>query len=127
MFRLVLTDSKNSPKSGKFLEILGNYNARNGDLVIKEDRVKHWLKQGAQSSDTVYNMLIDRKIIIGKKINKLPKKTAPEIKKEENLEVKTEVKDSNDQSLTKEPKQETETPAVEVDKNSSDKETEATE
>ncbi|MFZ2523132.1 MAG: 30S ribosomal protein S16 [Minisyncoccia bacterium] len=30
VFRLVLTDSKNSTKSGKYLENLGNYDARRG-------------------------------------------------------------------------------------------------
>ncbi len=80
-FRLVLTDSKNSPKSGKFLEILGNYDARRGDEAkFDEARIKHWMGNGAQTSDTVHNMLVDKKIISGKKINKLPKKSP--IKKE---------------------------------------------
>jgi small subunit ribosomal protein S16 len=77
VFRLVLTDSKNSPKSGKFLEILGNFDARRGDKSeFKADRIKHWVSNGAQVSDTVHNLLIDKKIIEGKKINKLPKKQA---------------------------------------------------
>lgn len=77
VFRLVLTDSKNSPKSGKFLEILGNFDARRGDKSeFKADRIKHWISNGAQVSDTVHNLLIDKKIIEGKKINKLPKKQA---------------------------------------------------
>ena len=74
-FRLVLTDSKNSAKSGKFLEILGNYDSRHGeDSVFKEDKIKYWMSQGVQVSDTVHNLLINKKIIEGKKINKLPMK-----------------------------------------------------
>jgi small subunit ribosomal protein S16 len=43
VFRLVLTDSKNSPKSGKFLEILGNYDARRGDQAqFNAEKVKVW-------------------------------------------------------------------------------------
>ena len=77
-FRLVLTDSKNSTKSGKFLEILGNYDARRGEKSeFKADRITYWMSQGAQVSDTVNNLLIDKKIIAGKKINTLPKKSAP--------------------------------------------------
>jgi len=76
VFRLVLTDSKNGPKSGKFLEILGNYDARRGDKAeFKVERVKHWIGNGAKLSGTVHNIFVERKIIEGKKINVLPKKT----------------------------------------------------
>jgi small subunit ribosomal protein S16 len=75
-FRLVLTDSKNGPKSGKFLEILGSHDPRHKDLTsIKGDRVKEWMSKGVQLSGTVHNLLIEKKIIDGKKINVLPKKT----------------------------------------------------
>jgi len=79
-FRLVLTDSKNSPQSGKFLEVLGSYNARFGKPEIKGDRVTYWISKGAQVSDTVHNLLINEKIIEGKKINVLPRKSP--VKKE---------------------------------------------
>jgi small subunit ribosomal protein S16 len=76
VFRLVLTDSKNGPKSGKFLEILGSFDARRGEKAeFKTDRVKHWMANGAQLSDTVHNLLVEQKVIEGKKINVLPKKT----------------------------------------------------
>jgi len=71
----VLTDRKNGPQSGKFLELLGSYNARGGKPEIKGDRVKHWMEKGAQVSDTVNNLLIKEKVIEGKTINVLPKKT----------------------------------------------------
>ena len=80
-FRVVLTDSKNSTKSGKFLEVLGNYDPVNNIKEIKADRVKHWISMGAKPSETIHNFLIDKKIIPGKKINNLPKKKP--IKKEE--------------------------------------------
>jgi small subunit ribosomal protein S16 len=75
VFRLVLTDSKNSTKSGRFLEILGNYDARRGEKAeFKVERVKELIATGAKLSDTVHNLFISRKIIEGKKINNLPKK-----------------------------------------------------
>lgn len=81
VFRLVLTDSKNSAKSGKSLETLGSYDARRGhEATLKGDRIKYWMSQGAQASGTVHNLLISKKIIEGKKVNVLPLKTA--IKKE---------------------------------------------
>lgn len=77
-FRLVLTDSKNSAKSGRFLEVLGNYDSRKGEKSeFKSDRISHWMSVGAQVSDTVHNLLVDKKIVSGKKLNKLPKKNAP--------------------------------------------------
>ena len=76
-YRLVLSDSKNSAKSGKYLEILGNYDSRHGEKSeIKSDRVLYWISVGAQVSPTVHNMLVDKKIISGKKVNKLPLKKA---------------------------------------------------
>ncbi len=74
-FRLVLTDSKNSPKSGRTLETLGAYDSRRGDKAeFKNDRIKYWITQGAQLSGTIHNLLVDRKVIEGKKVNVLPKK-----------------------------------------------------
>ncbi|MBU3668876.1 MAG: 30S ribosomal protein S16 [Candidatus Taylorbacteria bacterium] len=81
-FRLVLTDSKNSTKSGKFLEILGSHNFRKeGSTIINADRIKHWISKGAQVSDTANNLLVSEKVLTGKKVNVLPKKSVP--KKEE--------------------------------------------
>jgi len=69
-----LTDSKNSTKSGRFLEVLGTYDPVNDIKEIKADRVKHWMGHGAKLSDTVHNWLIEKKVIPGKKVNALPKK-----------------------------------------------------
>ncbi len=75
-FRVVLTDSKNGPKSGKFLEILGHYDARrNSDTQLKGDRIQYWIGQGAQVSDTIHNLLISHDVIKGEKKNVLPLKT----------------------------------------------------
>jgi small subunit ribosomal protein S16 len=74
-FRIVLTESKNSTKSGKFLEILGSHDPIAHKSEIKADRVKHWLAQGVQLTATVNNLFINKGIIKGKKIDKNPKKT----------------------------------------------------
>ena len=81
-FRAVLTDSKNATKSGKFIEILGNYNPKAGEVNFKNDRIKYWLSQGAQASDTMHNFLVHNKVIEGKKKNVLPKKK-PTLKRKE--------------------------------------------
>lgn len=75
-YRIVLTDSQNGPKSGNFIEVLGSYDARDkNETTIKADRVKHWIDNGAQVSDTIHNLLVGKGIIDGKKKNVLPKKS----------------------------------------------------
>lgn len=66
-FRLVLTDSKNSTKSGRFGEVLGNYDPRKSTESLKADRIKHWLSQGAGVTGSVNNLLIKKGIIRGRK------------------------------------------------------------
>ncbi len=74
-FRIVLTDSKFGPKSGKSVEVLGSYDARKGKGTnhVNGEKVKYWISKGAQVSDTVHNYLVSEKILTGKKINVLPK------------------------------------------------------
>jgi small subunit ribosomal protein S16 len=85
-FRAVLTDSKNSTKSGRFLEILGTYNPKAKDMkaeiALNGERIKHWVSKGAKLSDTMHNFLVREKIIDGKKINVLPKKKPTKKRKE---------------------------------------------
>ena len=53
-YRIVAANSE-SPRDGKFLENLGHYNPRTQPytLVVKEDRVYHWMGNGAQLSEPV--------------------------------------------------------------------------
>ncbi|MEI6659849.1 MAG: 30S ribosomal protein S16 [bacterium] len=81
-FRVVLTDSKNSTKSGKFKEILGSNNIKAGTIVLKADRIKYWISMGAQTSATVHNYLVHEKIVDGKKKNVLPRKSKTVARKE---------------------------------------------
>lgn len=81
-FRLVVTDSKNAPKSGRFVEVVGSYNPKLGTVEVKQDRVKYWLSVGAQTSKTVYNFLVDKGLVEGRKVNNLPKKAPTKARKE---------------------------------------------
>jgi small subunit ribosomal protein S16 len=53
-YRIVATD-KESPRDGRFLEILGSYNPRTvpATIEVNEDRVYHWMSMGAQPSESV--------------------------------------------------------------------------
>lgn len=59
-FRVVVTDSQ-AARDSSFVEVLGHYNPRTQPETLKVDRgrLDHWLKAGAQPSDTV-RTLVDR-------------------------------------------------------------------
>ena len=58
MYRIVVADSQ-SPRDGKFIEIVGQYQPRTGEQALNLDvaRVNHWLDNGAQPTDTVRSLL----------------------------------------------------------------------
>lgn len=77
-FRIIVQDHRRSPKKTRGLvEYVGSYDARKGKPQINGERVKYWISQGAQPSDTVHNLLVDAKIITDKKVNAMNKKTKP--------------------------------------------------
>ena len=53
-FRIVVAEAK-SARDGRFVEVLGHYNPRTKPetVAIDRERLEHWLKVGAQPSDTV--------------------------------------------------------------------------
>ncbi|MHB8855620.1 MAG: 30S ribosomal protein S16 [Bellilinea sp.] len=53
-YRIIAAD-KESPRDGRFLEILGSYNPRTEPFTfqVNEERVYHWLNNGAQPSESV--------------------------------------------------------------------------
>ena len=59
-FRVVVTDSR-AARDSSYVEVLGTYNPRTNPeaLKINQERLAHWLKLGAQPSDTV-RTLVDR-------------------------------------------------------------------
>ena len=66
MYRLIISEKTKDPY-GRALEILGTYNPFTKEVEAKQDRIKYWLSQGAGMSATVNNLLINNKIIEGKK------------------------------------------------------------
>jgi len=91
IFRIVAVDSKIAVNSGKSKEILGWWDPRINKFELKKERILYWISQGAQPSDSCYNLLVRAKIIEGKKrpIN-IRKKKVKEIKGEGEVTEKTE-------------------------------------
>lgn len=90
-FRIVVLEKERAAKAGNIVELLGTYNPRSKALTLNEERVKHWIANGAQPTGSIHNLLINKGVITGKKINVLPKKTSQ--KKEEAVAPVTETKE----------------------------------
>lgn len=90
-FRIVVTDKRNPPKAGRFLEILGFYDPLTKEKGFKKERVEHWLSVGAKASDSVHNLLIKEGILKGEKIP-VHKKSKKEAAPQEQAEAKEETK-----------------------------------
>ena len=57
-FRVVVTDSRTA-RDSSFVEVLGHYNPRTTPekLVLNRERLQHWVKVGAQPSDSVRTLV----------------------------------------------------------------------
>jgi small subunit ribosomal protein S16 len=57
-FRVVVTDSR-AARDSSFVEVLGHYNPRTTPeaLVLNRERLEHWVKVGAQPSDSVRTLV----------------------------------------------------------------------
>ncbi len=83
-FKIIVTEKKNPPTGGNFVEEVGFLNPLTKEKVLKKDKIQHWLSLGAKPSETVYNLLVSEKIIEGKKIpkHKKPKPKETDTSKE---------------------------------------------
>ncbi len=84
-FKIVVTDKRNPPRGGLFVEEVGFWNPLTKEKVLRKERVKYWLSVGAQPSRTVYNLLLTEKILEGKKIPKHKKKKTDQEKPSEGI------------------------------------------
>ena len=60
-YRVVIADQR-APRDGDFIEVVGHYNPRTSPttLELDEERIRHWLDNGAQPSETVHRLLHER-------------------------------------------------------------------
>lgn len=63
-YRVVVQQKQKAPSSN-VLEILGHYNPHTNPATVevKAERVSYWLQKGAQASDTVHNLLVERGVL----------------------------------------------------------------
>lgn len=75
-YRVVVVDER-AKRTGGYIELLGTYNplTEPKEIKLKQDRIDHWIKQGAQMSDGYLR-------IIGKAPQRPPRKPKKEKKVE---------------------------------------------
>ena len=90
-YSVVVADVR-APRDGRFIEKLGTFNpllAKDNELRVKldEDRIKHWLAQGAKPTDRVLRLL-DGVGLMKREARNNPKKALPGQKAQERLDEK---------------------------------------
>ena len=57
-YRIIVADAE-APRDGRFLEVVGSYNPRTRPETVQvdEERALHWLRVGAQPSESVTRLL----------------------------------------------------------------------
>jgi len=69
-YKIVVTDKKNPPSGGRFIDEVGFYNPITKERSVNGDKVKYWLSKGVSVSDTVHNLLVTEGILETKKKSK---------------------------------------------------------
>ncbi len=93
-YRIVVADSR-SPRDGRYLERLGTYNPllprdHKDRVVLKLERIKHWMGVGALPSDRVHRFLAKVGVMEAPKIRPQTKKDKPKTKAQERLKASEE-------------------------------------
>ena len=86
-YSIGIADSR-SPRDGRFIEKVGTYNpmldrGHKDRVVLKAERIQHWMKMGATPSDRVARFLGDAGLAPKPEIRETPKKSAPRAKAQE--------------------------------------------
>lgn len=93
-YRIVVADSR-SPRDGRFIEKVGTYNPRAAQeskdrLVVKEDRIKHWVSVGALPTDRVQRLFSKIGLSEAPTVNEQTKQNKPRAKAQERLKMAEE-------------------------------------
>ncbi len=68
LYRIVIAD-KQSPRDGRFIEIIGTYNPKGATpadkVVIDVEKAKKWITQGATPTETVAAILKNAGVLQG--------------------------------------------------------------
>jgi len=93
-YRIVVADAR-SPRDGRFIERVGSYNPMLPQdhaerLLLKTDRIQHWLSVGAQPTDRVARFLANAGLAQAPKRFEQTKKSQPKEKAQERIRAREE-------------------------------------
>jgi small subunit ribosomal protein S16 len=93
-YRIVVADSR-SPRDGRFIEVLGTYNPmlksdHPDRMILKAERVQHWLQHGATASDRVARMCAAAGLMPPPERSDQTKKSQPKAKAQERMKAAEE-------------------------------------
>lgn len=90
-YRVVVVDER-AKRTGGYIELLGTYNplTQPKEISLKQDRIDHWVKQGAQLSDGFLRIIGKAPARPPRKAKKEKKVEAPKAEETPVEEVKTE-------------------------------------
>lgn len=103
-YRIVVQEKTKAP-GGRHVKIVGSYDPHRKVSVLKKNEIETFLKNGAQPSDSVYNLLVREGIIKGeKRKKKIKHKEVEEVedKKEESTGIKEDKKQLSNKKYSKE-------------------------
>ena len=88
-YKIVIAENT-SPRDGRFVERVGSYNPLlaqdNAErIVLKEERIKHWLTVGALPTERVALFLQNAGLVAKQERSVRPKKSAPKAKAQERI------------------------------------------
>jgi small subunit ribosomal protein S16 len=61
-FRVVVQEHTVAP-GGRHVEVLGSYDPHQKKAVLKAERITYWLGQGAQMSDSAFNLCVKEGVV----------------------------------------------------------------
>jgi small subunit ribosomal protein S16 len=93
-YRIVVADAR-SPRDGRFIERVGSYNPMLPQdhaerLLLKTDRIQHWLSNGAQPTDRVARFLANAGLMAAPTRHEQTKKSQPKEKAQERTRAREE-------------------------------------
>jgi small subunit ribosomal protein S16 len=88
-YRIVVADSR-SPRDGRYIEVVGTYNPMVASdhpdrVLLKQERIKHWIGVGATPSDRVAKFCAREGLIEAKPRSEQTKKPLPKAKAQERV------------------------------------------
>ena len=93
-YSIVVAESR-SPRDGRFIEKLGTYNpmldkGHKDRVVLKSERIQHWIKMGALPSERVTLFLADAGMMKRPEIRETPQRSMPRAARKKLEAAKTE-------------------------------------